>query len=98
MAAQHNAHRFAMGSEREMEEFVSYGNCVIQMQSFELMPGGGWIPRFTLCCPDRSMLSRDRLDKVFPSKDEADEFALGDAVDWLDGDERAVPKDAAPSS
>ena len=27
---------------------------------------------------------RDRLDKVFSSKEEADEFALEDAMQWID--------------
>lgn len=81
-----------------MGKSVSYGNCIIHLQSFELRPSGGWVPRFSLSGPDCSPLCRDRLDKVFPSKDEADEFALKDAVDWLDGRERAAAKGASLSS
>ena len=73
-----------------MGRTISYINCVIHIQSFELMPSSGWIPRFTLTCSDNSLLCRDRLDKVFLSQDEADEFALTDAMDWIDNHSRAV--------
>lgn len=73
-----------------MAESGSYGDFVIQIQSFELLRRGGWIPRFTLTGSDHSMLCRDRLDQVFPSKEEADEFALRDAVEWIDDRERTA--------
>lgn len=75
----------------------AYGNFVIQIQSFELLPSGGWIPRFTLRSSDDSMLCRDRLDQVFPSKEEADEFALKDAVEWIDDRERSAKNRASSS-
>ena len=80
-----------------MGKSISYGNCVIHLQSFELLPRGGWIPRFTLTGCDHSMLCRDRLDQVFPSKEEADEFALRDAVEWIDDRERTA-RDLVSSS
>ncbi len=33
---------------------------------------------------DRSLTHHDRLDKVFWTKNEADEFALEDAMRWID--------------
>ena len=81
-----------------MGDPISYSNYAIQAQSFELLPSGGWIPRFTLTSPDRGLLCRDRLDKVFASKDEADEFALKDAIDWIDDHQESVARPTAPSS
>lgn len=80
--------------EVHMASYLCYRNCVILVQSFELMNACGWIPRFTLTCPDRSLLSRDRLDEVFSSKDDADKFALGEAMDWIDDREATVAETA----
>jgi hypothetical protein len=73
-----------------MASYFSYRNCVIHVQSFELTNACGWIPRFTLTCRNRTLLCRDRLDEVFSSKDEADKFALGEAMDWIDDREPTV--------
>jgi hypothetical protein len=73
-----------------MANHLCYRNCVILVQSFELMNACGWIPRFTLTCPDRTLLSRDRLDEVFSSKDDADKFALGEAMNCIDDREPTV--------
>lgn len=73
-----------------MASYLCYRNSVLLVQSFELMNACGWIPRFTLTCPDRTLLCRDRLDEVFSSKDEADKFALGEAMDWIDDREPTV--------
>jgi hypothetical protein len=84
-ANQHGYRRSA-----NMANPISYSKYVIRTQSFELMPSGGWIPRFTLTCPERGLLYRDRLDKAFPSKREADDFALENAMDWIDNNEETV--------
>ena len=81
-----------------MTNSISYGKCVIHAESFELMPACGWIPRFTLIYPERSLLCRDHLDKLFASKEEADKFALGDAMDWIDDHEQSVAEPTLPSS
>ena len=80
-----------------MENYISYSNWIIQTQSFEKIPTGGLIPRFKLKFPVRGLLCRDRLDKVFSSKDEADEFALEEAMDWIDKDEETVARSTASS-
>ena len=68
-----------------MNSSLAYKNCLIHVESFQLAPSSGWIPRFTLTRRQDDVPSgRDRLDKVFLSKDEADEFALEDAMQWID--------------
>jgi hypothetical protein len=67
-----------------MQSNIPYRNCLIHIESFQLTHNSGWIPRFTLTHQDNVLSGRDRLDKVFLSKDEADEFALADAMQWID--------------
>jgi hypothetical protein len=61
-----------------MENHISYKDCFIRMQSFELMP------RFTLTSADNGPLCRDLLGKAFVSKDEGDAFALEGAMHRID--------------
>jgi hypothetical protein len=68
----------------EMQSNIPYRNCLIHIESFQLTHSSGWIPRFTLTRQDDVPSGRDRLDKVFLSKDAADEFALEDAMQWID--------------
>jgi hypothetical protein len=71
-------------------ESISYRNCLIHIESFQLTHSSGWIPRFKLLRQDTKSEWNDapsyrhRLDTVFWSKDEADEFALEDAMHWID--------------
>ena len=73
-----------------MNSVLAYKNCLIHIDSFQLTHSSGWIPRFKLMRQDiktkwkDAPSYRDRLDKVFWSKDEADEFALEDAMQWID--------------
>ena len=73
-----------------MKSSLAYKNCLIHIESFQLTHSSGWIPRYTLMHQDTESewnaapSCRDRLDKVFWSKDEADEFALEDAMQWID--------------
>ena len=67
-----------------MQSNIPYRNYLIHIESFQLSHSSGWIPRFTLTRQDEIPSGRDRLDKVFPSKDEADEFALEDAMHCID--------------
>src|SRR5688500_17810865 len=60
----------------EMQSNIPYRDCLIHIESFQLTHSSGWIPRFTLTRQDEVPSGRNRLDKLFPSKDEADEFAL----------------------
>ena len=73
-----------------MNTRLAYKNRLIDIESFQLTHSSGWIPRFKLTHQeitgdrDRAPWYRDRLDQVFGSKDEADEFALEDAMQWID--------------
>jgi len=73
-----------------MKNSLSYKNCVIQGESFQLAQNNGWIPRYSLARPGADKRSTaaplhyDRLDQVFCTEDEADSFALQEAVRWID--------------
>jgi len=73
-----------------MKSSVSYKNCVIRSESFQLEQSSSWIPRYTLMHRDANhewsgdRSHHDRLDKVFWTEKEADEFALQDAMEWID--------------
>jgi hypothetical protein len=73
-----------------MKSSISYKNCLIRSESFQLSQSSSWIPRYTLTRQDTnskwngSPSHHDRLDKVFWTENEADEFALQDAMRWVD--------------
>jgi hypothetical protein len=73
-----------------MESSISYKNCLIRGESFQLPQSDSWIPRYTLMREndvsesDGTLTHHDRLDKVFWTKNEADAFALKDAIQRLD--------------
>ena len=67
-----------------MKSSLAYKNCLIYIESFQLTQSSGWIPRYTLTRQDEIPSGRHRLDKTFLSKDEADKFALEDAMHWID--------------
>ena len=72
-----------------MKRNISYKNCLIRSESFQLTQSS-WIPRSIVTCDNRvsgrdSNPSRyDRLDKVFWTENEADEFAVQDAMRRID--------------
>lgn len=73
-----------------MKSSISYKNCFIRSESFQLAQSSGWIPRYTLTLQGANsnwkgaLSHHDRLDKVFWTEHEADEFALQDAMQWID--------------
>ena len=79
-----------------MNTSLAYKSCFIHIESFQLTYGSGWIPRFKLTRQNTQSgwgdapSYRDRLDKVFLSKDEADEFALEDAMQWIDSERTVI--------
>jgi hypothetical protein len=76
--------------EKRMKQSISYKNCLIQSQSFQLAINTSWIPQFTVTPGTmRNAIGarpthHARLDQVFWSETEADEFALQDAMRWID--------------
>lgn len=73
-----------------MKPGVSYKNCFIGSESFQLGQSSGWIPRYVLTCHDmnvegnRTPSYHDRLDQAFLTEQEADEFAVEEAIRWID--------------
>jgi hypothetical protein len=73
-----------------MKHDISYKNCLIRSGSFQLAQSNSWIPRFILTRQNSkgegkgARSHHDRLDKVFFTENEADEFALEDAMRWID--------------
>jgi hypothetical protein len=73
-----------------MENPISYKNRLIRGDSFQLPQCTSWIPRYTVVREEKerqlnsSLTHYDRLDKVFMTKNEADEFALTEAMQWID--------------
>lgn len=82
--------RLDIAMERQMKCNISYKNCLIFSDSFQLSQSGSWISRYTLTRqePDfkynTNPSHHDRLDKVFGTESEADEFALEDAMHRID--------------
>ena len=78
--------------EREMKNSISYKNCLIRGESFQLAQSNGWIPRYSLMRQDTNSKwddapsHHDRLDKVFWTENEADEFAFQEAMVRIDKD------------
>lgn len=72
-----------------MKRNVSYKNCLIRCESFQLTQGSSWIPRSIVTCENRvserwKPSRHDRLDQVFWTENEADEFAVQDAMRRID--------------
>lgn len=73
-----------------MKNSIYYKNCLIRGESFELAQSRGWVPRYTVTCRharDKGSgvpSHHDRLDQVFWTENEADKFALQDAMRWID--------------
>lgn len=76
--------------ERQVKNSIYYKNCLIRGESFQLAESSGWIPRYTLTRQDvrnkwnGTPSHHDRLDQVFWTENEADKFALQDAMRWID--------------
>jgi hypothetical protein len=73
-----------------MKRNFSYKDCLIRSDSFQLSQSSSWIPRYILTRENRESegndtpSSHDRLDKVFGTENEADEFAVQDAMRRID--------------
>ena len=73
-----------------MKSILSYKNCLVRGESFQLVQSSNWIPRYSLKLQGANNNSKgalshhDRLDQVFRTENEADEFALQDAMRWID--------------
>jgi len=79
-----------MSEDHAMKSSICYKNCLIRSESFQLIPNSSWVPQYTLTRQNRmndfTAIPRHhaRLDKVFATETEADDFALQDAMQWID--------------
>jgi len=73
-----------------MKSSISYKNCLIRGESFQREKDGKWIPQYTLKREGTKNMRSDflshqaKLDKTFPSENAADDFALQEAMKWID--------------
>ena len=73
-----------------MKSSISYQNCLIRGESFQLEKNGKWVPQYTLRRQSiknklNDFLSHQaRLDKTFSTESAADDFALQGAMKWID--------------
>ena len=73
-----------------MKSKVTYRNWLIYRDSFRLERMGRWIPHYTLTRkgaknkPSSVATHHAQLKANFWSENEADEFALQDAMRWID--------------
>ena len=73
-----------------MKSSISYQNCLIRGESFQREENGKWVPQYTL----RRQATKNRmsdflshqaqLNKAFPNENAADDFALQEAMKWID--------------
>ena len=73
-----------------MKSSIAYQNCLIRGESFQREKNGKWIPQYSLKRQETKsrvsdFLSRQaQLNKAFPTEDAADDFALQEAMKWID--------------
>jgi hypothetical protein len=73
-----------------MKSSISYQNCLIRGESFQREKNGKWVPQYTL----RRQAAKNKvsdflshqaqLNKAFPTENAADDFALQEAMRWID--------------
>ncbi|MGB7949953.1 MAG: hypothetical protein WCH75_19895 [Candidatus Binatia bacterium] len=73
-----------------MKSSISYKNCFIRGESFQCEKDGKWIPQYTLKRQESKNMRSDflshqaKLKKIFTSENAADDFALQEAMKWID--------------
>ncbi|HEU4344457.1 MAG TPA: hypothetical protein VFU31_23120 [Candidatus Binatia bacterium] len=79
-----------------MKSSISYQNCLIRGESFQREKNGNWVPKYILRRHDTKNKGNDflshqaQLNKIFPTENAADDFALQEAMKWID--KNAKPK------
>jgi hypothetical protein len=71
---------------------VPYKNCLIHTESFQREKNGAWIPQYTLVRPKTESTGKGsdfpshqyQFNEAFPSETEADAYAFGKAMEWVD--------------
>jgi len=71
---------------------VPYKNCLIHTESFQREKNGTWIPQYTLTRPTTESTGKGsdfpshqyQFNEAFPTEAEADAYAFGKAMEWVD--------------
>jgi len=72
-----------------MKSSISYKGCLIRGESFQREKNGSWIPQYILTRQDTGNKETDfpsnqyRLNEIFMTEDEADDFAVQKAMEWI---------------
>jgi hypothetical protein len=81
---------FLTWNEDMMKSSISYKNCLIRGESFQREKHGKWIPQYTLTRQNTGgnenhfPSQQYQLNEAFSTEDEADDFALQRAMEWID--------------
>lgn len=73
-----------------MKNSVPYKNCSIRTESFRREKNGTWIPQYTVTLPETGRKPtafpshQYQFNEAFPTEAEADAYALGKAMEWVD--------------
>ena len=73
-----------------MKSSISYKNCLIRSESFQREKNGKWIPQYALTRQNTGSKGKVfpsqqyQLNEAFPTENEADDFALQKAMEWID--------------
>jgi hypothetical protein len=73
-----------------MKSSISYKNCLIRGESFQREKNGRWIPQYTLTRQNAANSENHfpsqqyQLNEAFMTEDEADDYALQRAREWID--------------
>jgi hypothetical protein len=73
-----------------MKSSISYKSCLIRGESFQPKKDGVWVSQYTLRRQNTKNQVSDflshqaQLDRTFPTESAADDFALQEAMKWID--------------
>jgi hypothetical protein len=73
-----------------MKLSIAYKNCMIRGESFQREKNGEWIPQYFLACQNTGTMAKAfpsqqyQLNETFATEDEADDFAMQRAMEWID--------------
>ena len=74
-----------------MRDNIAYKNCLIRAESFQREKSGKWIAQYNILTRQNTAGERTgfpsqqyQLNEAFSTEDEADDFALRRAMEWID--------------
>lgn len=73
-----------------MKLSIAYKNCLIRGESFQREKNGKWIPQYILTRQNSGSERKGfpsqqyQLNEIFATEDEADDFAMQRAMEWID--------------